>query len=288
MRADGDGKGRAFPGQPELHKSAYRSDRGSRLFSSLLSGSLTDVETTWRISPIFAGTDKRSVREFESIHRVASFRHFSDWISGVELQGDHPFQDLPSFAASQISLYADYKHTNELFKNEISAGCLRCEGGSIDIVTADSKAVAISWKELLASLSITGECIGNDDVPTLWVGSRGAHSPLHYDTYGKNMVLQLRGRKRWLLWPPSEPSLNALRVPYEESSVYCGFDPMTYISAEGQLSGGLKAHFPEVRDFTLEEGDLLLVPPHWWHFVVTVKADDVRSILYGHFVLTVL
>lgn len=271
MHAALDGVDRAFPVHPELHKSVQVGDGGSQLFSSLLVGSLADVETTWRVSPIFAGPDKRSVREFESIHRVASFRHFSEWMSGGELHSSHPFQDLPSFSAAQVSLYADYKHTNDLFKKEISDGCLRCEGGSIEIMTGDSAATAVSWKGLLATLGIAGESIGKEDVPTLWVGSRSAHSPLHYDTYGKNMVVQLQGRKRWLLWPPAEPSLNELRVPYEESSVYCELDPMAYVLSEGELAVDFKVRFPGVYDFTLEEGDVLLVPPHWWHFVVTVR-----------------
>ena len=42
---------------------------------------------------------------------------------------------------------------------------------------------------------------------TLWVGSRGCHTPLHYDTYGRNLVAQLHGTKRWTLFPPSATEL---------------------------------------------------------------------------------
>ena len=56
---------------------------------------------------------------------------------------------------------------------------------------------------------------------TLWVGSEGAHTPCHYDTYGCNLVAQISGRKRWILFPPSDtPHMYATRVPYEESSVF--------------------------------------------------------------------
>lgn len=56
---------------------------------------------------------------------------------------------------------------------------------------------------------------------TLWVGSDGACTPCHYDTYGCNLVAQLWGRKQWLLFPPSESwRLHPTRVPYEESSVF--------------------------------------------------------------------
>lgn len=29
---------------------------------------------------------------------------------------------------------------------------------------------------------------------TLWVGSKGAHTPCHQDTYGRNIVVQVYGR----------------------------------------------------------------------------------------------
>ena len=56
---------------------------------------------------------------------------------------------------------------------------------------------------------------------TLWVGSDGACTPCHFDTYGCNLVAQLWGKKQWLLFPPSESCrLHPTRVPYEESSVF--------------------------------------------------------------------
>lgn len=53
-----------------------------------------------------------------------------------------------------------------------------------------------------------------------WLGTRGANTPCHYDTYGFNIVVQIFGSKTWLLFPPGSP-LTPTRVPYEESSVYC-------------------------------------------------------------------
>lgn len=32
------------------------------------------------------------------------------------------------------------------------------------------------------------------DETTLWIGSRGAHTPCHMDTYGCNLVAQVIGR----------------------------------------------------------------------------------------------
>lgn len=76
------------------------------------------------------------------------------------------------------------------------------------------------------------------------------------------------GKKRWQLWAPARAlptaasatandiSEKILRIPYEESSIYNEYDPMTCEIA------------PDY-DITLSPGDILVVPKHWWHFVST-------------------
>ncbi|VTJ63378.1 Hypothetical predicted protein [Marmota monax] len=61
----------------------------------------------------------------------------------------------------------------------------------------------------------------NGQESTLWIGSSGAHTPCHLDSYGCNLVFQVQGRKRWHLFPPEDtPFLYPTRIPYEESSVF--------------------------------------------------------------------
>ena len=36
-----------------------------------------------------------------------------------------------------------------------------------------------------------------------WMGSPGAATGLHHDTYGANVVAQVYGTKEWILFPPS-------------------------------------------------------------------------------------
>lgn len=78
-----------------------------------------------------------------------------------------------------------------------------------------------SWPEHLRK-SISFEALGFDNTEDIlfWLGSKGANTPCHYDTYGFNIVVQVYGRKTWLVFPP-ESGFTATRVPYEESSVYC-------------------------------------------------------------------
>ena len=59
----------------------------------------------------------------------------------------------------------------------------------------------------------------------LWVGSQGACTPCHYDTYGFNLVAQLSGAKKWLLFPPENSGfLYPTRIPFEELSVFSEVD----------------------------------------------------------------
>lgn len=96
-----------------------------------------------------------------------------------------------------------------------------------------------SWPEHLRK-SITFDALGFDraDDILFWLGSKGANTPCHYDTYGFNIVVQVFGRKSWLVFPP-ESGFTATRVPYEESSVYCKqnfYSPHDFKQFGGKIS----------------------------------------------------
>ncbi|XP_053659547.1 HSPB1-associated protein 1 [Anopheles marshallii] len=103
-----------------------------------------------------------------------------------------------------------------------------------------------------------------DDI-TFWIGSAQAHTPCHYDTYGCNIVMQIFGRKSWTLLPPTA-KLTPVRVPFEESSVYCEenfYSPASY-SPFAKVEN-------DVYHTVLEPGMALIVPPKWWHYVETLE-----------------
>ncbi|XP_028157120.1 HSPB1-associated protein 1-like [Ostrinia furnacalis] len=102
---------------------------------------------------------------------------------------------VDSLESSDEWMYFDYKYLHQWF------------GADTELNKA------VSWKDFGYPDKGAAET-------TLWVGSRGAHTPAHQDTYGFNIVAQLHGIKRWILFPPETGGLKPTRVPYEESSVY--------------------------------------------------------------------
>jgi len=131
--------------------------------------------------------------------------------------------------------YFDYKYLNEWLK--------------------DSDAFeALSWAKL-------GFPELKRDESTLWIGSPGAHTPCHMDSYGCNLVAQVHGHKQWILFPQSESAkLEMTRLPYEESSVYSALNFYAPIK-------NLNDSLDQVYIVTLSPGDVLVVPHHWWHYV---------------------
>ncbi|KAE8745018.1 hypothetical protein FOCC_FOCC008330 [Frankliniella occidentalis] len=98
---------------------------------------------------------------------------------------------------------------------------------------------------------------------TIWIGSEGAHTPCHFDTYGCNLVAQVIGTKRWILFPHEDmKDMRPTRVPYEESSVYSLWNFNCPLPSEFYSRRNCKAYIVD-----LKPGDVLFVPRHWWHYV---------------------
>nr|XP_042699018.1 HSPB1-associated protein 1 isoform X4 [Chrysemys picta bellii] len=123
----------------------------------------------------------------------ATLEEFLAWTSGQPTCVSRPFS---CYDSSKYWAYADYKYIARLFedKTEIFK----------DIMWSDFGFPGRNGKE-----------------STLWIGSAGANTPCHLDSYGCNLVLQIQGRKRWHLFPPSNTTfLYPTRIPYEESSIF--------------------------------------------------------------------
>jgi lysine-specific demethylase 8 len=94
-------------------------------------------------------------------------------------------------------------------------------------------------------------------VDVAWIGPGGIVTPLHNDS-APNLYAQLVGRKRWRIWPPDapmKPRLAGVGFTMSGHDVHRGVDD----AGEPAL------------DIVLEPGDVLALPPRWWHRVDTLE-----------------
>lgn len=97
----------------------------------------------------------------------ATLEEFLTWNCDQSTTSE-PFRD---YDHSKFWAYADYKYFVSLFEDKTD-------------IFQDVK-----WSDF----GFPGR---NGQQSTLWIGSMGAHTPCHLDTYGCNLVFQVQGRKR--------------------------------------------------------------------------------------------
>jgi len=174
----------------------------------------------------------RAYYEGECAYVRASLGDFRRWLDPSDQTA--PSQDslLLRYARERFVGYADYHDMVDVFPAE-----------ALD---------RVDWS------TFAGGAVARDGRhSTCWLGSEGAHTPTHYDSYGRNLVAQLAGVKRWRLHAPSTP-IRPSRVPYEESSIFAD-------------SADAGAALPGAIEHELREGELLHVPNGWWHTVRTTR-----------------
>ena len=96
----------------------------------------------------------------------------------------------------------------------------------------------------------------NLSAATVWLGPAGTESVLHCDLLD-NLFAQVRGRKLFQLYPPDA---------IEQSG------PRQRNSLTADLRYRESAPEPEY-EFILEEGEMLYIPPYYWHRVVSLEAS---------------
>lgn len=188
--------------------------------------------------------DPRIVWEGDCSYCHATFSQFFSWASNAS-QEPSVTGALASFRASECFAYADYKYMHQLFAEHPDAFA------------------AVDWAQSFGQPADGGDS-------TLWLGSCGACTQCHQDSYGANLVAQLYGKKRWTLYPPSAGArgLYPTRVPYEQSSV---FSRVAVHSPDLARHPQFRAVAQEARSVTLQPGEVLFVPKHWWHDVQTIS-----------------
>ncbi|XP_022084577.1 HSPB1-associated protein 1-like [Acanthaster planci] len=184
--------------------------------------------------------------EVDCVHEEATLHQFCEWLRSDATSawsGTSP-NPLLKYSRGEHWCYVDYKQMAFLFEDHP------------EILEA------VRWSDL-------GFEHRDGRQSTIWIGSEGAFTPGHYDTYGFNLVAQIYGRKRWHLFPPSQTSLlYPTRIPYEESSI---FSPINIANPAVDRYPKFVESTPYV--LTLEPGEVLFVPKHWWHFVESLEVS---------------
>jgi HSPB1-associated protein 1 len=209
---------------------------------------LNNVTTKFKVCPKYTSKEYKDLLSITDVvyethcqYIEATFGEFNEWLL---LSDDDETDSRPKRRAGGLSqvcrdthwVYADYKYMKELCKDYP------------DVIRA------IDW-------GVFGFESRNGNESTLWVGTEGACTPCHYDTYGCNLVAQLWGTKEWTLYPPTD-DLYPTRIPYEESSV---FSSVNLKSPQVEKYPNFSKATPY--KVTLFPGDVLFVPYHWWHYV---------------------
>lgn len=146
---------------------------------------------------------------------------FEEWCEEMDKQTSSKPVEFTGGSAKHCDLpYWERFRTNDLFTFSQFLENSKCDNSrwfshSYKDISSwpDTLKESISFEKLGFAKSITEDIL-------FWLGSTGANTPCHYDTYGFNIVVQVYGRKSWLLFSPTT-KLTETRVPYEESSVYC-------------------------------------------------------------------
>ncbi|MDZ8110290.1 MAG: cupin-like domain-containing protein [Nostoc sp. DedQUE12a] len=113
----------------------------------------------------------------------------------------------------------------------------------------------------------------------LWFGLSSKHfsskSPLHFDS-AHNIFAQIRGRKRVILFPPSD---YLSFYPPLESPSGAAYDSKVNLDSL-DLKSFPKFPWQDKIEFILQPGEILYLPPFWWHRMTAV--DDNISLSFWY------
>ena len=125
--------------------------------------------------------------------------------------------------------------------------------------------IKISFPELIPDIEVPDYIDKKLFIVTnLWIGTGGNVSQLHYDM-SENLLSQLRGRKRVLLFEPKQTSL---LYPFPAHSK---IPHMSQLNID-QLDIDKFPKFQKAKymECLLEPGEMLFIPAFWWHQVYSL------------------
>lgn len=103
---------------------------------------------------------------------------------------------------------------------------------------------------------------------TIWAGSHGTVTNLHYDDF-LTFICMAEGKKRVVMFAP-ELTPNLYVAPFDRLIEHAQVSMMRLLEPDLQRYPLYRKAFPEARVVILEPGEVLLVPPFWWHHVDSI------------------
>jgi hypothetical protein len=118
--------------------------------------------------------------------------------------------------------------------------------------------------EILPGLQVPKECVAEKATPVVFIG-RSTYSQLHYHPGQEAIATMVYGRKRFVLYSPSD-TVNLYPAPwYGPGHNFSSIDHRA-IEANSCEKYPLFARARLV-EVVLEAGDFLYIPTYWWHVV---------------------
>jgi lysine-specific demethylase 8 len=172
------------------------------------------------------------------------------WVSRDQVFGVNPFQDLET----EDLAFRDFLRICQTGQTGGKHYYLR--KGSMDALMADLLE-DIRYPEYLDKRWLLST--------NMWMGPAGNDTPLHYDL-SHNLLAQLRGRKRCLLFAPED-----IQAMYPNP----WFSNSPHFSRILDIKNPDPVQFPRFQEATpyecvVEEGEVLFLPICWWHQVLSV------------------
>ena len=125
------------------------------------------------------------------------------------------------------------------------------------------------------------EVAGGESKAVVWIGSRGAVTPCHYDEM-HNVFVQLHGAKRFTLWPPSAWRHLYLAPKYDAQ--HRNIDRAVHADMRARRGAARFDRFPSLRfarraarTVELAPGEMLYLPPLWFHEVEALGATTISA-----------
>jgi hypothetical protein len=113
-----------------------------------------------------------------------------------------------------------------------------------------------------------------------WIGSDGQVFNLHYDDF-LNFICMLDGTKRVTMIPPDQLP-NMYHAPFDVLCGYACTTPFQLLKPDFDRYPKFRTALEHARVAVLEPGDVLVIPPFWWHHVESFSPIHV---MVGTFVM---